>query len=216
MQFKIRLHIAAFLLAPFISGCAGGPTINMSAADRASIKAVTMKTPPTLPPEMVFHGRAQSFAAVGGLIGAALAESAAKEPKAQLLDAMKTNGVDLPSILKKEFFNAAQSKGVLTQANAGSMAQGDLTLTVNVYGFAQTQGFSSLLYPLLNVTATIKRPNGEVAWQKTEFATPQNAENKFGHEFGEYLKDPELLRKTLANISGIVSRMLVTALAEGQ
>ncbi|MEJ2792739.1 hypothetical protein WAE56_04935 [Iodobacter sp. LRB] len=213
MLFTRFPQLAALILATLLAGCAGGPTVRMSEADKANIKAVTMQAPPAIPADMFFHGRAQSFLSVGGLLGAAMAESVPKEPKEQLLETMKANGIDLSLIIKNEFFAASASRGLLTQADPGSMAQGDLSLTVNVYGFGQTQGFSSLLFPLLNVTATIKKPNGEIAWQKTEFAAPLNSENKYGYEFEQYIREPELLRKTLSNISGIVSRMLVDALA---
>jgi len=217
MPFIKLASIAALVLGSLLAGCAVGPTVNMNAADRATIKSVTMNTPPTLPAEMFFHGKAQSLGvAVGGLIGGVLAAVAAKEPKAQLVDAMKANGIDLPTILKTEFFAATASRRLLTQADSTAAAQGDLTLTINAYGFGQTQGFSSLLYPLLKVTATIKKPNGEIAWQRTDFALPLNSDNKFGYEFEQYLEEPELLRKTLTNISGIVSRMLVDDLASGR
>ena len=105
MPFIKLASIAALVLGSLLAGCAVGPTVNMNAADRATIKSVTMNTPPTLPAEMFFHGKAQSLGvAVGGLIGGVLAAVAAKEPKAQLVDAMKANGIDLPTILKTEFF----------------------------------------------------------------------------------------------------------------
>jgi hypothetical protein len=215
MIFNKLTSLFALVLAALLTGCAGAPTVKMNAADKASIKSVSISTPPTLPDDMFFHGRAQSFGVLGGLLGAALAESAAKEPKAQMIEAMKANGIDLPSILTAEFFSAAASRGLLTQAVPPATAQGDLSLAINVYGFGQTQGFSALLYPMLNVTATIKKPNGDVAWQKTDFAVPLNSENKYGYELEQYLKEPDLLRKTLTNISGIVSRMLLEDLAAG-
>lgn len=215
MYLARTVQLAFIAIVALLTGCAGGPTVKMTATDRAAIKTVTMNAPPTLPAEMAFSGRAQSFAAVGGVIGAALAANLADEPKAQLLQTMKANGINLPSILKTEFLATAKSRGLLAHAESSAVANGDLTLTVNVYGFGQTQGFSSLLYPLINVTATIKKPNGEIAWQRTDFAAPLNSENKYGYEFEQYIKEPELLRKTLTNISGIVSRMLLDSFSSG-
>ena len=67
----------------------------------------------------------------------------------------------------------------------------------------------------MNVSATLKKKSqlGRL-WQKTDFATPQNSENNLGHKFDDYMANPELLRNTLTNISGIVSRMLVKDLQE--
>lgn len=207
-------NLAVLAVTVLLAGCAGGPAVNMSPTDKATIKSVTMSTTPALPAEMFFQGRAESFAMVGGVVGATLAGSVAKEPKAQLLDTMKANNIDLPSILKTEFFGAAKARGLLAQAESPASAQGDLTLTVNIYGFAQTQGFSALLYPLLNVTATIRKPTGEIAWQETAYVTPHNSDNKFGYEFGQYIRDPELMRKTLTNVAGVVSTMLLSPLSD--
>ncbi|PTT92299.1 hypothetical protein DBR42_02245 [Pelomonas sp. HMWF004] len=118
--------------------------------------------------------------------------------------------------MKAEFFKAAAARNSLTLSDSASPAQGDLLLTVNVYGFGQTQGFSALLYPMINVTATLKRPNGEIAWQRTEFVTPLNAENKYGYEFEQYMKDPELIRKAITNVMATASNLLVESLAAGK
>jgi hypothetical protein len=209
-------RLVAVFSALTIGGCAGGPTVNMSAADRGVVKMVTMQSAPKLPAEMFFHGRAQSAGAVGGLIGAAIAGAVGEEPKGQLLATMKASGIDLPAILKAEFSKAAATRGALSLVETPSAAQGDVSLAVNVYGFGQTQGFSALLFPLINVTATLKKPNGEIAWQRTEFVTPHSSENKYGYEFEQYVKDPELLRKTLTNVAGVVSNMLVESLVAGK
>jgi hypothetical protein len=96
----------------------------------------------------------------------------------------------------------------------GQAADADLILAVNVYGLGQTQGFSSLLYPLINVSATLKKPDGTVVWQNTDFVTPQNSANTGGHEFQQYLEQPELLRATWVNVSQIVSGMVLDDLAK--
>jgi hypothetical protein len=188
----------------------------MAAADRASLTTVSMQSAPRLPAEMFFHGRAESAGAIAGVIGAVLVANAAKEPKEQILETMKTNGIELPTILRTEFFKAAAARGIFSLAETGTAAQGDLSLVVNVYGLGQTQGFSALLYPMINVSATLKKPNGEISWQRTEYILPLNAENKFGYEFEQYRQDPELIRKTFTNISAIVSNLLLESLSVGK
>jgi hypothetical protein len=216
-MFRIYLiRMVALFFAMALGGCAGGPTVSMTAADRATLKTVSMQSVPKLPADMFFHGRAQSAGAVGGLIGAAIASAAGDEPKGQILSTMKAKDIDLPTILRTEFLKTASARGALSLAETPSTAQGDLALAINVYGFGQTQGFSALLFPIINVTATVKKPNGEIAWQRTEFVTPHNSENKYGYEFEQYQKDPELLRKTLTNVSNVVSTMLVDSLVAGK
>ena len=215
MLLRIASRLCAALLVCILGACAGAPTVSVSAADRALIKTVNVKSDVAVPAEIFFHGRAQSFAAIGGVIGAVAGQAAAQEPKAQLVDLMKSNGISMQDILKQEFIRAS-SKGPITFAEGAAAPQAEVSLTVNVYGFGQTQGFSALLYPLLNVTATMKKPDGSIAWQKTEFASPLNSENNQGYEFEQYTKNPELIRQVLTNVSGVVSRMLAADLAAGK
>ena len=93
------------------------------------------------------------------------------------------------------------------------MPLGDLSLTVNVYGYLRPLVWSTRLVPFINVTATLMRPDGEVAWQRTGFVHPLNSENTSGYEFEQYIGDPELIRKTLTSVAGIVSNMLLDSLA---
>lgn len=198
----------SFLLGSLLVGCAGAPTKTMTSEDRASIRTVKVNPDVQMPAEMFFHGRAQSFAAVGGVIGAVAAGQAAEEPSGQIVATLKEKQISLPEIVRAEFQRAANDGGAIEFSDNPAAPDGELVLAVNMYGFGQTQGFSALLYPAMNVSATLKKKDGSIAWQKTEFATPHNAENKYGHEFKDYIADPELLRKTLTNIAGIVGRML--------
>ena len=203
-------------IALALAGCAGAPKIKMSKDDRESTKTIRIVSSVQMPSEMFFHGRAQSCAmAMGGAVGAAVCGSqAAKEPKDQILDAMKANDISLPDIVRAEFRKSVTSRDLFTVAEGDQAADADLILAVNVYGLGQTQGFSSLLYPLLNVSATLRKPDGTVVWQNTDFVTPQNSANTGGHEFQQYLRQPELLRATWANASQVVSGMLVDDLVK--
>lgn len=212
MLLRIASRLCAALLVCILGACAGAPTVNVTAADRALIKKVNVKSDVVVPADIFFHGRAQSFAAVGGVIGAVAGQSLAQEPKAQLIDLMKSQGISMQDLLKQEFIRAS-AKGPISFAEGASDPNAEVSFVVNIYGFGQTQGFSALLYPMLNVTATMKKPDGSIAWQKTEFASPLNSENNQGYEFEQYTKNPELIRQVLANISGVVSRMLVADLS---
>jgi hypothetical protein len=213
MNFPYLSRAASFfsciLVASVLAGCAGAPTQRMSVADRATIKTVTVNPEVQMPQAMFFHGQAQSAAAVGGLVGALVGAEMAKGPSEQIVAKLKEKQIVLPEIVKSEFQRAAAASGALAFADNAASADGELTFAVNVYGFGQTQGFSPLLYPLMNVSATLKKKDGSIAWQKTEFATPHNSENTLGHKFDEYMANPELLRATLTNMSGILSRLLV-------
>lgn len=48
-----------------------------------------------------------------------------------------------------------------------------------------TQGFSSVVYPTINVTGSLKRGE-QLIWQRTEYVTPFNGGNTFGYEPQRY------------------------------
>jgi hypothetical protein len=54
----------------------------------------------------------------------------------------------------------------------------------------------------------MKTPDGRVVWQASEFAGPHNSDNKVGHTYDEYAKDPELLRQVFVTGSDIASHLL--------
>jgi hypothetical protein len=207
---KLALFIVAATMA---SGCAGLSSVEMSPANRAQVKTIKVRADSKMPEEMFFQGRAQSVSAAFGLIGAVVGEAMSSDPKAQIIATMKSNKIDLPTIVQAEFVKAMQSQNGFRVVDGQSSADAEMVLFVNTYGLGQTQGFSSLLYPLMNVSASLRRPDGTVIWQKTDYVTPQNKENTGGHEFEEYLGKPETLRGTWSNAAGIVSRMLVRELS---
>jgi len=214
MKLLSAASLVAIALA--LTGCVGAPKVGMSADARERTKSIRIVSSVQMPSEMFFHGKAQSCAMAmsGGALGAAVCPKSSKEPPDQILEAMNTNNISLPDIIRTEFQKAVTSRGVFAMAENDQAADADLVLAVNVYGLGQTQGFSSLLYPVLNVSATLRKSDGTVAWQNTDFVTPQNSANTGGHEFQQYLQQPELLRETWTNVAQIVSGMLLDDLTK--
>lgn len=211
MTVQAFRHLCAlFVAAAFLTGCASVPSKTLATDERAALKTIRVNPNVELPKEMFYHGRAQSFAAAGGLVGALVADSldVTKEPARAILATMKAKQISLPEIVKAEFQRAANG-GPMKFAENAAQADGELTLTVQMYGLGQTQGFSALLFPTLKLTASIKKNDGTLVWQQTDFVTPLNAENTIGHPVEKYVEQPELLRAAFTNVSGIVSRLLV-------
>ena len=188
-----------------MAGCFG---VQMSPADRAQIKTIKIRADDRMPNDMFYHGRAQSVAGAFGLVGALVGLASASDAKAQIIATMKANNIQLPIILQAEFSKAMQSQKEFQVVDGDSSADAEMLLVVNLYGLVQSHGFSSL-YPTLTVSATLRKPDNTVIWQKADYVTALNKENTGGHEFDEYIGQPELLRATWSNVSGIVSRMLV-------
>lgn len=194
-------------------GCAGLSKVEMSAADRAQTKTIKVRADDRLPEDMYFHGRAQSLSmGLGGALGGIAGMAMAGDPKTQIAATMKGNNINLPTILQSEFAKALQSQRDFQAVDEKSPADAEMVLIVNLYGLGQSDGFSGL-YPMINVSASLRRPDGTVIWQRTDYVTPRNKENSEQHEFGEFIERPELLRERWSHVSGIVSRMLVRELS---
>jgi hypothetical protein len=183
----------------------------MSKADRAQIKTVTIRVDSKLP-DMFFHDQWKSLAFAGGLVGAIMAQTMSNDPKAQILAAMESNKIDIPTIVRSEFSKAMQTQRDFQVVESHAPADGEMVLFVNVYGLGQANGFSSRLYPLLNLSASLKRPDGTVVWQRTDHLGPLNEDNFIGATSDDYIRTPDLLRQTWSNAAEIVSRMLVRRL----
>jgi len=208
---KRGLIVGAVIL---IAGCAGLPSVEMNPADRAQIKAVKVRADNKLPEEMFYQGRGQAIAGAFGALGAVAGMAAAEDPKAQITATMSKNNINLPTILQTEFEKTMRSQNQFRVVDERSPADAEMVLVVNTYGLSQSQGFSALLYPMINVSASLRKPDGTVVWQRTDYVTPQNKENTGGHEFDEYIAKPDQLKASWSNVSGIVSRMLVKELSD--
>ena len=90
----------------------------------------------------------------------------------------------------------------------GAPADAQVDLTVNAYGIAHAHSLGSTLYPIVNLSATMKAPDGKVIWQATHVASAQSLENQDGHSLEDFLKDPELLRQAFVKGSDIVSHVM--------
>lgn len=198
-------------LIVLLTACAGAPTVNLSDADRARVKTVSIKPEVTMPQEMFYQARAQGIGAAFGLLGALATQGAANEPKEQVPVIMKNNGIEVPNILRVELEKALRTSS-LQVVPPESKADAEISLQVAVYGYAQKNGLSNTVYPMINVSATMKSPDGKTIWQKTDYITALNGENDVGYEFPQFVEKPERLRETMTKVSGMVTRLLVADL----
>ena len=196
-----------------LGGCAGAPSISASASDRAKISSARINPTVEITPKPFYQGREQSFAFIGGAVGAVVAGQAAAgavDAQTAIVTAMRNQRVDIGEIVRAEFARAAEAGTPMRfTTDTASAVDGVVLLKVDVWGLGQTQGLSATLFPTFGVSATLRRTDGTVVWQKYEYVTPLSKENSEGHTLEEYLANPELLRKAFTSASGIVSRMLI-------
>nr|WP_256580595.1 hypothetical protein [Pseudomonas sp. QTF5] len=84
-----------------------------------------------------------------------------------------------------------------------------IELTVLNWGFALTQGFSSVVYSTITVSGVMRRGE-ELIWQRNEPITVFNGANTYGYTPLHYRTEPELLRTALTVVSQIVDGYLET------
>ena len=145
----------------------------------------------------------------GPLVGEQVASAVGKDTTTQLLAEMHANHIDIGDIVAAEFAKQASSGSTIIFVVGSAPADAEIDLTVNAYGIAHAHALGTTLYPIVNLSATMKTPEGTVIWQASHVASAQNAENQEGHTLEDYLGDPELLRRAFIAGSDIVSRVMV-------
>jgi len=208
-----RYVIASTLIVGQVvmAGCVGLSDVKMSTVDREQTKTVKVRAENKLPD--IGSVNPSHGAVAGGVGGAAgiLLASAISSDGGQIQVTMKSNNIDLPAILRDEFEKALRSRGGFSIVDENAPADAEMVLFVNKCGFLPVHGSRSVLYPFMNVSASLRKPDGTVIWQRTDVEHPQD---KGGYRFEDYIEKPEILRGAWSTVSGMVSRNLVEELSD--
>ena len=198
--------LAATLL---LTACVA-PPVAMAPTSKAGLHTVRVNPVVKLPADMLYMGRAEGLTmmAVGPLLGQQVASKVGNSAKAQLAATMQANHIALADIVAAEFAKQASARTPIRFVVGSVPADAQVDLVVNVYGIAQAHTLGATLYPIVNLSATMKAPDGTVIWQATHVASAQNLDNKDGHTLEDYLGNPELLRQAFVNGSDIVSKTM--------
>ena len=208
-----RLATASAVIASLLLAACAAPRVGMTDAARSSVHTVSVEPNVTLPEDMYYQGPGQTGMAMLGIVGALASQSTAATPKARMHAVMDEHHISVPEIVAAEFAKQSNAGTTMKFVVGTEPADARVSLNVLMYGVAQSQGFGTTLYPTFTVKATMTKADGTVLWQATDYVTALNGENKEGHTIEDYLKDPELIRKSFTSGTDIVSRMLVTDLA---
>lgn len=231
---KVINCLFAIAFIAVLSSCASTKT--MSSQDRSRIHSVYVSEKIELPEEMFYWDRDRSlalgigvgvgaaagsrgsaskqatFIGIGAGVGSVVGEQMAAGPRQQIVQKMADADVDVRKILRNAFVNELQATGKMKSARDEVTADGVLTLKVNMYGFGQTQGFSSVLHPTLNVSASIRDRAGQEIWNKTDYITPHSEKNTVAHTFEEYRRNPTYLREAFSVISKAIAEWIVASI----
>jgi hypothetical protein len=149
-----------------------------------------------------------ALSGVGFVAGMKAGDLASMSTVEAIVYNMDAANIDLGEIVRKRFEEELVKTGRFKVVGEQETADAELQLTVNNWGFALTQGFSSVVYPTINVTGLLKHGEERV-WQRTEYITAFNSGNTFGFTPLRYRTEPELLRTALDGVSQIVDQYLV-------
>ena len=206
--------LLALIVALATADCADTTAVAMKATERDAVRTVGVNPAVKVPGEIYYLDHAQGLGmGIGGAVGGLIASSGGAD--GQIVDALASNAISVGAIVRTEFVAASATVGDIAFVDSTAAHVAELTLVVNLYGLSYASPLDAALYPMLSVTATIRRADGNVVWQKTAAATVLTADNKLGYSFSQYIQDPERLRAVFANAAAIVSRVLVADLRGG-
>lgn len=211
-MIKKLLGVLGLAATVALTGCAGTPTVKISANDLAQVRTVHVKKTVPLPPQMSYQGPGQAIGMAFGPIGAAIGASSAMSTGQEMSNAMVSNHIDLGAIARAEFIRSLQANAHINVVDDNVPADGDISLEVQAYGLSQSQGFGTTLYPVLGMTVKMTRTNGNVVWQYGDSITPFNKRNDKGYKHDEYMLTPALMGERFTVASDIVSDLLVANL----
>lgn len=142
---------------------------DMRKEDRAAIHKIYVKANPKLPEQPVLITRGMIWGAVlGGAVGGAVS-SVGATPEQYLVDFLAQHDIHIEQIAAKSVADRLAGQHVFEVADAPADADATLTVDVVVYGIGYTAGmFSSDYRAMLNVRATMTRPDGKVVWIKQD------------------------------------------------
>lgn len=207
-----KKHLLAITAACLVTAC-GTPQIDLTPESRSNVKTAMVSPKVITPNEIIYTGRLQAILSSTGTSGIQAAKEAEKTPAGQLVAAMKSNDIEIGSILQQEFLRAAtKSTTNISFSNGATKPDAEISFQINYYGFGIRHGFSSSLYPTINAVATLKSSDGKILWQQREFITPLNGANKYGYSQEEFLAKPELIRESLARACAIWSELILKTL----
>jgi hypothetical protein len=202
--------LGAIAVAASLAACVA-PPVAITPAAKASIHTVRVNPIVKMPSQMLYVGPKEGVAMLvaGPLLGQQAAASVGAGVKAQLAAEMQANQIDVGAIVAAEFARQASAGTSMAFVVGSAPADAQVDLVVNVFGIAHAHAVGAMLYPVVNLSATMKTADGAVIWQATHVASAQDIENKDGHALEEFMQDPELLRHAFVEGSDIVSRVMV-------
>jgi hypothetical protein len=163
LKNKIFTIVAVFAVFALLNtGCA--TTTSLTADQIAHIRTIKFDKQIAMPKDMIYLAPGASLLFGFGIVGGAIAGiSMHSEGKIQQ-KMSEQNNISVPAIVSYALEDEFRKNSRFRLVTAGP-ADAILKVKVNGYGFAVPNGFSSVLKPIVNLSAELVDNSGRVIWR---------------------------------------------------
>lgn len=164
-------------------GCASTP--RLSSDDRAHLGVVRIDPTIDTPTQMHYLGPGSGIGFMFGAVGAAITAAANLSPGEQLNKFAQDNGIHIDQIVREEATEAFQQSGKLDLTELQDANAATLKISISMYGFSISSGFSSKLVPVINIKCVLIGRDGKTIWSASDsvLTLGNPAEGKTPDEF---------------------------------
>lgn len=208
-KFFLKITITIFIAFCLSSSLGCASKVSLRKEDIQANRSVNISNKVSLPETMFYQGRKEMMLqGTLGLIGAAAAEGGRKNTVDIIKDVMNKSNVDATQIVRTEFEQQLKSSNLFNTILPDRGNYPEIKLTIQLYGFASPQTFSSQLRPMLGITGELVKPDGSVIWKNYEYVSNLNGKTP-SYTLEEYIKNPELIREAFNVASQIAVKGLI-------
>lgn len=201
-----RIFTALFILT--LSGCT--TSVCMSPENQKQIHKISVNKHVALPKKMAYYGPEEAKAQmVGGLIGAAIVNSTAKENCALIEKMLADQHVNINDVVLNDLSQKITNKHTLNIVT-NNKSDAELVVTIANYGFHAQPFLSDKYTPVLNVKAELVKDN-KVVWAKSASSTG-NTKGLPAYSLDEIRKNPTHVKEMLVAASNMLTNEILQTL----
>jgi hypothetical protein len=200
---RTRAIVLALTAAIAVAGC-GSVSITPQRID--SIRSVSVAPEVKLPAAASYHGPEGAWgAALGGAVGALIAQGAVKAP-AQITAYLSQENIDVGAIVRTQFLKGLQADPRFG-SKLGESGDAHFELEVFLYGLVSNGPFSGQFRPWLGIQAKLVEPSGKTIWHDKDHVFLNDAFPLAPYR--AYFDDPATFRVGFAAAADAVTQMLL-------
>lgn len=208
-KFFLKITVTIFIAFCLLSSLGCASKVSLKKEDIQANQTVNISNKVSLPETMFYQGRKEMMLqGTLGLIGATAAEGGRKSTVDIIKDVMNKSNVDVTQIVRTEFEQQLKKSNLFNMILPDRGNYSEIRLSIQLYGFASPQTFSSQLKPMLGVAGELVKPDGSIIWKNYDYVSNLNGKTP-SYTIEEYLKNPELIREVFNVASQIAVKGLI-------